>query len=91
MDKTIFNPKFLEACQKRLDEKSSEYDGEDNSKNYRNMCYWDLTQEIANDVCYIQSEFPFFPSMGCSKEKIQKLCIDIASRCSMIWEKLEAK
>lgn len=84
---TKVNTKFLEAKQKRLDEKNEIYIDELNYKNMTIDCLWGRLSEkyrMANAI------------MGCSSEiqqrfklSIMKDVVDISNFCGFIWERLE--
>lgn len=82
--KTKVNKEFIEAMQTRLDEKTSIYDGEDNPKNYKNLRGLTLINDIQEDSIKIEKAYAL-KNDSFAQEKL----IDIANRCSMLWERLE--
>ena len=75
------NEEFIEECNKRLAEKEKIYGGKGNPKNYTNMTDYELLYLILTDATLLQSCL----FVG-TKDEIKELCVDIANRCSMIWE-----
>lgn len=76
------NRKFIKVCDQRIKEKEPEYGGKNNPLNYRNIGEGKLVELIYWDTFILKHETH---NVGFK----QKLCIDIANRCSMLWEKLE--
>lgn len=85
MEHCTVNEKFIEAMQKRLDEKSREYDGENNPDYYKNMSAKDLI-----GIIYEDTQCAFMCRDNLSVLNIKKICEDVANRCFMLWERLEA-
>ena len=81
------NKQFDKARQARLDEKSKEYDGKDNPKNYKNMSNYELSRLIKKDADELLHEGLTNPDNFTAK----KLCCDISNRCQMLWERLGEK
>jgi len=83
---TQVNKDFIKAKQVRLDEKSKEYDGEDNPKNYKNMDEIELWNLINDDV---QNVYLFLYVKSRNKKLAIEKLVDISNRCGMLWERLE--
>jgi len=83
---TKVNKQFIEAMQKRIDGKPAEYDGADNPKNYKNMSEYELSRLIKKDAEQLFHNVLSNPDKFIAMEQ----CIDIANRCWMLWERLEA-
>ena len=83
------NKNFRAACQARLDEKSPEYDGKDNPKNYKNMaldCLWYRLMEQTKLPEIVLGQDLLVNK--CFKEETKKELLDISNFCQMLWERL---
>ena len=85
---TKVNEKFIQAMQKRLDEKFSEYDGENNPKYYKNMPISSLNSCLYSQMVEYQRLMMQFRELD-SLELVQKKLCNISNFCWMLWERLE--
>lgn len=83
---TKLNKQFEKARQKRLDEKSAEYDGKDNPKNYKNMSINQLWHEF--EVTYAKLEKVSMEEVNPKVPETRKKLVDLSNFCSMLWERL---
>lgn len=83
---TKVNEQFLEAMQKRLNEKEGVFVG---GLNYKNISVYGLSKLIFEDANILGWKTEPWRTMH--SDDMKKLCVDISNRCWMLWERLDSK